>query len=89
MKYFMKILLLIFWYMAIPYFVTFMWFNLSIFVPLSETLWSFFNKLTGEVNVGYASDLEFVTIYSLGVIVSFALKYLVLTRRLNGTKTVG
>jgi hypothetical protein len=73
-------MLFIFWYIGIPSFVTFMWFNLSIFVPLSEALWSFFNKLTGEMNVGYASDLEFITIYFLGVIVSFALKYLVLTR---------
>jgi hypothetical protein len=73
-------MLFIFWYIGIPSFVTFMWFNLSIFVPLSEVLWSFFNKLTGEMNVGYASDLEFITIYFLGVIVSFVLKYLVLTR---------
>ncbi|AQP98912.1 hypothetical protein B0W48_03335 [Pseudoalteromonas aliena] len=80
MKCFLKIVLFIFWYIGIPSFVTFMWFNLSIFVPLSEALWSFFNKLTGEMNVGYASDLEFITIYFLGVIVSFALKYLVLTR---------
>ena len=88
MKKFMNILLFIFWYIAIPSFVTFMWFNLSVFIPLSEMLWSFFNKLTGEVNVGYASDLEFVTIYTLGVAVSVALKYLVLAMRLNGSKTV-
>ncbi len=89
MKKFMKVLLFLFWYIGIPSLITFMWFNVSVFVPLSEMLWSFYNGLTGEVNVGYASDLEFVTIYSFGLVISVTLKYLVLTRRLNGTKTVG
>jgi hypothetical protein len=81
MKKLMKVLLFLFWYVGIPSLITFMWFNVSVFVPLSETLWSFYNGLTGEVNVGYASDLEFVTIYSFGLVISVTLKYLVLTRR--------
>lgn len=81
MKKFFKVVSFFFWYIAIPSLITFIWFNLLVFIPASEALWSFFNKLTGEVNVGYASDLEFVTIYSFGVIVSAVFKCLVLTTR--------
>jgi len=52
-----------------------MWFNVSLFIPASETLWSFFNELTGETNVGYASDLEFISVYIIGMFLSLVLKF--------------
>ena len=75
MNIFYKILLFVFWYIAIPSLITFMWFNASLFIPASETLWSFFNDLTGETNVGYASDLEFISVYIIGIILSLVLKF--------------
>lgn len=78
-----KVLLFVVWYVAIPSLITFMWFNVSLFIPASETIWSFFNYLTGEINVGYASDLEFVSVYIIGIILSLVLKYLVIFSHFN------
>lgn len=66
------------WYVILPVIFTFMWFNLPLFIPASEILWGICNKVTGEVNVGYASDLEFIIVIFFGVSISMVCRKIVL-----------
>ncbi len=84
MNKFYNLLILIIVYLVAPCLLVYAWYNFKIFIPASEVVWSLFNKITGEVNVGYASDLEFIFIFFMALILSHLGKIFVLTKLSKG-----
>lgn len=42
--------------------ITYCWFHLPLAAPMSEWLWSLYNKVFGGQHPGWATDLEFLTV---------------------------
>jgi hypothetical protein len=57
--------------------LTYGWFNSPYTVPLSEPLWSTYNKIFDGQRPGLATDLEFVTVLVGSLIVVSALLWLI------------
>lgn len=53
--------------------LTLLWFNLTVFIPFSERLWTFFNDRLGGQDPGLASDLEFLSVLSGAALMCFGL----------------
>lgn len=47
-----------------------LWFGTSLFAYIDERTWTFFNNLLGQQRVTLATDLEFVFVAVLGVVLS-------------------
>ncbi|HYD60250.1 MAG TPA: hypothetical protein VEC35_07840 [Noviherbaspirillum sp.] len=52
---------------------TYWWFNSLLAIPLSETLWTWFNSRLQGVQPGIASDLEFVAVAGVGFLFAYAI----------------
>jgi hypothetical protein len=54
-------------------FATYSWFSFGFFIPFSERLWSFFNGLMQPAPPGVASDLEILSVFLIGALMTGAI----------------
>ncbi|HEY0843906.1 MAG TPA: hypothetical protein VGE12_00960 [Noviherbaspirillum sp.] len=51
---------------------TYWWYNSLLAMPLSEGLWTWFNRWFDGQRPGIASDLEFIVVVGTGVLLAYA-----------------
>lgn len=66
-------LLTVLWFLAVTCGFTYWWYNSLLAIPLSEGVWTWFNDWFDGQRPGIASDLEFMVVVGLGLVIAYAL----------------